>query len=146
MSARVHAHHIHNADTCEVDLPPFVRPLCPTSLAAAVVPVDDQGHALSTIPSPTILIIGCNRDKVNSIPTARAYTTDLCRELVHRLQACHKDKGINLFVAYRSELSNDSQRRQVQIPRVEDGKKLDNSIIDDRLMSAPNECGLIIAL
>jgi len=34
-------------------------------------------------------------------------------------------------VTYKSELSNGSPRRQVQIPKLEGGKRLDISIIDD---------------
>jgi len=129
MSVHVRAHHFPARNTCRIDLPLFPS-LPPRSLAAALLPTDGQTDLLSNFPSSTILIIGSGRDKLDSIPIARTYTTDFCREFVLRLQACHRDKAIDVSLAHKSELSNRSQRQQVQIPKLEGGKRLDNSIID----------------
>src|SRR5271170_2567060 len=137
MSAHVRAHHFPASNTCHIDLPLF-QSLPPRSLAAALLPMNGHTDDLWGFPSSTILIIGSGRDKLHSIPIARTYTTDFCREFIHRLQACHNDKAIDVSVAYKSELSNGSRRGQVQIPKLEGGKRLDNSTIDGWFFT--NEC------
>ena len=132
MSVYVRAHNFPAPNTCRIHLPLF-QSLPPKSLAAAVLPMQGQQDVLPGLDSSTILVvvIGCNRDKLNSIPIARTYTTEFCRQFVHRLHACHKDETIDFSVAFRSEFNNESRRHQLQIPILEDGKKVDNSNIDD---------------
>jgi hypothetical protein len=117
-------------NTCRIDLPLF-QSLTPRLLAAALLPMKGQGPHLSAFSSSTILIIGSGRDKHHFIPVARTYTTQFCREIVHRLQVCHSDKAIDVSVVYKSELYDKARRRQVQIPERRGGKTLDNTTMDE---------------
>src|SRR5947207_1654773 len=130
MAVYVGAHHFQAPNTNQIDFPSF-ESLSPSSLANALLPTTGQGHQLSAFPLSTILIIGSDRDKLRDVPIVRTYTTDFCHEIVHRLQACHNYQAIDISVVYKSELVNEPQRRQIQIPKMESGKKVDSNTMND---------------
>lgn len=117
-------HTLSTPNTCLVD--PF-ESVAPTSLADALLPLNGHGHLLSAFSSSTILINGSHRSKLRS---ARTCTTQFCLEIVHYLQACHKNESIDLSVVYKSELDNEARHQQFEIPKMEDGKSLDDSVIN----------------
>ena len=133
MSVYVGTHHFHSPNSSQVNIPPFEM-LSSESLAKALLPLEGYNHYLSNFYSATILIIGSSRDKLDSIPIARAYTTEFCREIVHRLRVSHNNDSINVSVTYKSELDTDALCLVLQIPKVQDGERLENNIIDNWFM------------
>lgn len=128
MSVYVGAHHFHGPNSCQVDLASFDTHT-PGSLATALIPTNGHAHFLSAFSSSTILVIGSGRDRLQSVPVARIYTSQFCREIVRCLETCH-NVSIDVSVTYNSELYYTARRQMVQIPKTERRERLEDGIID----------------